>query len=266
MFLRSFGGLKLTRFARLASLLIPASAFVLLAQGPPPGGFRGGPGFGPMEGLGWGRVEKVVTGAPYSGTFTEQRQQTLPDGNQISTQSETKVYRDSSGRIRTESSRTTPDGQTHTFITLFDPVSGFEARLDPAKLTAVKHTLPAQNGAAPNHPRHNPEQSAAQVTTTDLGTKTIAGLSATGKQVTRTIPAGQVGNTDPIKIVREVWTSTALQIPVQVTVTNPQFGTSNMQLTAVTQSEPDASLFQIPSNYTVTTATGHRGPRPPAGE
>jgi hypothetical protein len=209
-------------------------------------------------------MAKVVTGAPYSGTLTEQRQQTLPDGNQISTQTESKVYRDSQGRVRTESTRTR-NGQTHTFITIFDPVAGFEARLNPDKLTAVKQTLPPQNAAAGN--RHKPAAGEGpQVSTVDLGNNTIEGLAATGKQITMTVPAGEIGNSEPIKTVREIWTSTALQIPVMETSTNPEFGTSKMQLTAVTQAEPDASLFQIPSNYKVSTATGHHGPHPGEGQ
>lgn len=251
--------------ARLALLLVPGSALVMLAQGPPPGGF-GGPGFGPMGGFGGrGHMEKVVTGAPYSGTITEEHQQTLPDGNQISTQTESKVYRDAQGRIRTETTRTLRNGQTETFVSLFDPVAGFEARLNPTKLTAVKHTLPATNSAAAaNRPKHNADSGGPQVSTTDLGTKTIEGLAVTGKQITMTIPAGERGNSEPIKNVREVWTSTALQVPVQVTSSNPEFGTTTMTLTGVTQAAPDASLFEIPSNYTVTTAKGHGGPPAPA--
>lgn len=255
---------ELKNLVRVA-LFLPAS--ILLAQGPPPGGFGGGPGFGPMGGGGFGRghMEKAVTGAPYSGTLTEERQQTLPDGNQISTEMTTKVYRDSQGRVRRESTRTGRNGQTRTFITIFDPVAGFEARLDPEKLTAVKHTLPPQNAASANRPKRNTEEGAGpQITTSDLGTKTIEGLAATGKQVTMTVAAGEMGNSEPIKTVREVWTSTALKIPVLVTSTNPEFGTSKMQLAAVTQAEPDPSLFQIPSNYTVSTAAGrHAGPPAP---
>lgn len=252
-------------FARLA-FLIPAGAFVLLAQGPPPGGFGGGPGFGRMGGFGPGRMEKVVTGAPYSGTITEQRQETLADGNQISTQTEMKVYRDAQGRTRTEATRTMRNGQTETFVTIFDPVAGFEARLNPAKLTAFKHTLPPQNNAA-SRPRHAAEEGGPQVSSQDLGSKTVNGLAATGKQITMTIPAGEVGNSEPLQTVRQVWTSTALQVPVMVTVTSPRSGTSTMQLTAVAQGAPDETLFQIPSNYTVSNEKGHHGgPPPPPAE
>lgn len=254
------------KIGRLA-FLVPLAAFVLLAQGPPMGDFGGGgPGFGPPRGPGRGHAEQVVTGAPFSGTLTEQRQQTLPDGNQISTQAETKLYRDSQGRVRRETTRTARSGQTMTFVTIFDPVAGFEARLNPDKLTAEKHTLPPQHNSDATPPKPPSGEDEPQISTKDLGTKTLNGLEVTGKQVTMTIPAGAVGNAAAIQSVREVWTSTVLKVPVQITSTNPRFGTSEAQLTGVTQSEPDASLFQIPANYTVTTRTGRHGGPPPAAE
>src|SRR5271165_2066185 len=90
----------------------PLFAAVLLAQGPGGGGGFGGPrGFEGPAGfagrgagiLGAGPGSRTpVTGAPYSATETLQRQQTLANGNQISTKEQSNVYRDSQGRIRTE--------------------------------------------------------------------------------------------------------------------------------------------------------------------
>ena len=245
-----------------------ASAFVLAAQGPPPGDFGGGPGFGPMGGRGHGHPEQVVTGAPYSGTLTEQRQQTLPDGTQSSRQTVTKVYRDSEGRVRKEITRTGRTGGTQQFITLFDPVAGFQARLNPQKLTAEKHPLPPQKSSGDTPPAPPADEDRPQIKTEDLGTNTIEGQAVTGKRVTITVPAGQAGNTDAAQIVREIWTSTALKVPVQVTSTDPHFGKSTTQLTGISQGEPDAALFQIPSNYKVSTSSGPHGfgGHGPAGE
>ncbi len=254
------------KIARLG-LLLPVAALSLLAQGPPKGEFGGGPGFGGPGMPGMGRHQQIVTGAPFSGTLTEQRQQTLQDGNQISTSAEIKLYRDTQGRVRTEMTRTRKDGQTKTFISIFDPVAGFEARLNPDKSTAEKHSLPAQSGGERRMPQPPAGEQKPQIATSDLGSKTIEGLAATGKQITVTIPPGEMGNAEAIQTVREAWTSTALKIPVLVTVTDPRFGNSKTQLTSVTQSEPDASLFQIPSNYKVSTAPmGRHGGPPPAAE
>src|SRR5262249_8773573 len=97
--------------------------------------------------------------------------------------------------------------------------------------------------------------------------QTINGISATGTRTTQTIPAGAIGNTQPIQIVREVWTSQDLKVPVMIKTTDPRFGDTTMQLTNVMQSNPDPSLFQVPSGYPVQSfhdrpSGGHM--RPPA--
>ncbi len=235
--------------------LAASTAALVLAQGPPPGHGPGGPGFGPGFGprheLMWAGPgsHTPVTGAPYSATETRQVHQTLADGNQISHQNQSKIYRDSQGRVRME--HTTPDGDTR--IAIFDPIAGVSYMLDPSKQTAVKRTLPAapQNASGTPPPPHR--RSAANVQTEDLGTQTINGLAATGKRETETIPAGAIGNAQPIVTTREIWTSTALKVPVLIKSSDPRFGTSTMQLGNILQGEPDPALFQVPSNYTVTT-------------
>jgi hypothetical protein len=91
------------------------------------------------------------------------------------------------------------------------------------------------------------------VTTEQLGTKTILGLTATGTRMTRTIPAGQIGNTKPISVVTERWVSSDLQIPLSMTHNDPMMGTMTSTVTSVTRGEPDASLFQVPSDYKIET-------------
>jgi hypothetical protein len=202
-----------------------------------------------------------VTGAPYSAVQTMQNSQTLADGNQITRDEQSKVYRDSQGRVRIESTHSGPPGSSghtpQTVIAIFDPVAGYSYVLKPSTMTAVK--TPASphnggpNGAAP-HARHG-EGNGAQVQTETLGTQTVNGVSATGTRTTETIPAGAIGNQQPIQIVRETWVSTDLKVPVMIKSTDPRFGNMTMQLTNIAQAEPDASLFQIPSGYTVKVRT-----------
>ena len=87
----------------------------------------------------------------------------------------------------------------------------------------------------------------------DLGTKTVNGLQAEGVRVTRTIAAGAIGNDKPINVVTERWYSADLQIPVMTIHADPMMGTVTSKLTNVTRGEPDASLFQVPSDYKVET-------------
>lgn len=249
------------------------AATAILAQGPPPGG-PGGPGGHGGPGFGEGPGGPVVTGAPYSATRTMTMQETLADGNQIQNSHQEKVYRDTDGRTRTESTMTLPSGETRTSITIFDPVAGFVARLNTQDSTAMKMTIPTPpaNGAPKDHPKPPAGANAPQVTKVDLGTQTIEGLAATGKKETIVLPAGAMGNTEAITSTRETWIATALKVPVLVKSTDPRRGNSTMQLTNISQTAPDPTLFQIPASYTVKTAPahggpgGHGGPPPPPGQ
>jgi hypothetical protein len=97
----------------------------------------------------------------------------------------------------------------------------------------------------------------AKATTEDLGSQNIQGVTATGTRTTRTIPKDQIGNDAPIRIVTEVWTSPDLQTVVYSKRTDPRMGEQTFQLTNITRSEPDPSLFTVPAGFTVTD-----GPRP----
>jgi hypothetical protein len=242
---------------------LPLFAMMLSAQGPPPGGPRGfGPRFGMMSAGPGSRTP--VTGAPYSGVQSTQSQQTLGDGNQITRQEESKVYRDTQGRVRIEHAMhhsMSANGQTaRTVITIFDPVGGYSYMLDPTAMTGVKTPLPpANSGNAGGHPGHGPGANGAQIQKDDLGTQTINGLSATGTRITETIPAGAMGNQQPLQIVRETWISTDLKVPISIKTSDPRFGNVTMQLTNIVRAEPDAALFQVPSGYTVTAKTREGG-------
>lgn len=98
---------------------------------------------------------------------------------------------------------------------------------------------------------------ASQVTTEDLGSQTMQGVTVTGTRTTRTIPAGQIGNDAAIKIVTEVWTSPDLKTVVYSKRDDPRMGEQTFQLTNITRAEPDASLFTVPGDFTVSD-----GPKP----
>jgi len=242
----------------------------LFAQGPPPGRGPGrmGPGFGGMMGM-----ARTVTGAPYSAQEVTEETQTLANGNVITRKLQANVYRDSSGRIRTE--RTVPAGHpapgqtaaqtgTKTVVMIHDPVAGTSSELDTSAKTARQMTLPNFHGARPEFQgarpgRGNGTANDPNVVTTDLGMQTINGVQATGTRITRTIPAGEIGNAQAIQVVTETWQSPDLKIPVMVKRSDPRSGTTVTQLINITRVEPDPSLFQVPSDYTVTKGRMGRG-------
>jgi hypothetical protein len=216
-------------------------------------------GFGMEPGM-----NHTVTGAPYSGVEVRESSQTLPNGNVIARKTQSNVFRDSSGRVRTE--MTVPErrgpgqaagqastGQTRTIINIHDPVAGVSRELDSVSKTARETPLPgARNGgsfgpanrAGRGTPRTPPSD--PNVVSESLSMQTINGVQATGTRVTRTIPAGEIGNAQPIQIVHETWLSMDLKVPVMVKTIDPRFGTTTTQLTNITRSEPDPALFQAP--------------------
>jgi hypothetical protein len=263
------------------------SAAMMLAQppGPPPGGFRGGRGPGGPEfggpgggrGFGPGGRQPTVANAPYSAMETTVSTQTLANGNQITRNESTQVYRDSQGRVRTETTMTPRPGsaanaQARTMVTIFDPVEGSVSRIDSERMVVEKSMLPTGNPGRRGPPqdgngRPRPENrnggaAAPGVLKEELGTRVIASLTATGKRTTTTIAANAVGNTQPIQSVHEIWMSSDLQVPVMMTSSDPRSGTRVTQLTNVTRNEPDPALFQAPAGYTVKTHSGPRGGGP----
>jgi hypothetical protein len=87
--------------------------------------------------------------------------------------------------------------------------------------------------------------------TEDLGVQSIEGVEATGTRTITTIPAGDIGNERPIDIVYERWYSKELQLVVMSKHSDPRFGEQTYRLTNIVRSEPDPSLFEVPSGYKV---------------
>ena len=230
----------------------------MMMHGPGPG--PGGP-FGMMhDELGGG---KVVTGVPMSGTLVVTRDTTLADGNRIHTENQTNIYRDADGRVRREVGfelNTPATGAAkRSMIIITDPVAGKRYVLNPQNKTA--HVMPLQppkhGQGPPPDGEAGPKHDFANVNREQLGTKAVNGLQATGTRVTRTIPAGKIGNDKPIEVVTERWISTDLQMPLTTNHTDPMMGTVTTTLTNINRNAPDASLFQVPSDY--KTETGKPG-------
>ncbi|HEY6331445.1 MAG TPA: hypothetical protein VI756_19115, partial [Blastocatellia bacterium] len=90
-----------------------------------------------------------------------------------------------------------------------------------------------------------------QGSTESLGTQSFNGVQAEGTRTTWTIPVGAIGNDRPIQTVSERWYSSDLQIVVMSKRTDPRVGDTVYQLANINRAEPAASLFQVPSDYTI---------------
>lgn len=226
----------------------------------------------------------TVAGAPYSAQTSTQRVQLLADGNRIEQTTTGSVARDAQGRVRRE--ETLPglgpdNGEAPHLIFIDDPVAGVHWNLDPQRKTAFKMpflqikapalstsmavpavpagpdrtffftsgTVSTSGGVQIVSKSTGPQD--ANASKTDLGTQNIEGVAAQGTRVTRTIPAGSVGNDLPIAITTETWYSPDLKVLVMSKSNDPRMGDTTYTLTNIQRSEPPASLFQVPDDYTV---------------
>ena len=209
----------------------------------------------------------IVTGIPYTADAVTTRTQALADGNHISTTQTTHVARDSQGRTRREDALPSPPGapaeaQPRTIVFINDPVSQVSYILEPdhtarklpvpppppqppAPTTDVRSAFFTQAVPAPTAIGRN--QSNAE----SLGSQILEGVQAEGTRTTTTIPAGQVGNEQPLVITDERWYSSDLKTVVMTKHSDPRFGDTTYQLTNIQRIEPPASLFEVPSGYTI---------------
>jgi hypothetical protein len=218
---------------------------------------------------------RTVTGAPFSAHEVNESVQTLADGNRITQTNESQLYRDSQGRVRHEITFPAPPGiaeaEKHTLVTINDPVAGATYSLEPeqhiarkllrptpqddamfrAKLTAESGMQTGGSGDVMFYKKEKQKQSTDQAASEDLGTQVIEGVMAKGTRVTTTIPAGAIGNEQPIQIVSERWYSADLQTIVLSKLNDPRIGETIHKLTNINRAEPDASLFQVPAGYSV---------------
>jgi hypothetical protein len=223
-----------------------------------------------MELLGFAGMHpgKVVTGAPFSAVAVTETTQTLADGNHIVRKTQANLFRDSQGRVRREGTirgfgPLAAEGAPKSFVLIHDPVTKSTFVLHPDTKVAESIGRPfgkmkgameegMKNKAQGNFAaRQQQEIASGNLKTEDLGTQTIGGVVAQGTRVTRTIPAGHIGNEKPITIVRERWYSNDLQMVVMSKRSDPWSGETTYTLTNIQRTEPSASLFAVPSDYTV---------------
>jgi len=204
-----------------------------------------------------------VTGCPFSAALEVTQTQTLADGTHIQRKSKMLIYRDSLGRIRYDHYLLGPADQEipeqPSYIEIYDPPAGFIYRLSPASAVAsrsrrVKPATPKSN------PQPQPDKNSAASQTDrlkytrvseELGTQFIAGDLASGRRETITYPAGAEGNDRSFVVLSETWESSDLNLRLLMKNADPRSGDMEQRVTDLTRTEPDPSLFQVPSDYTI---------------
>jgi hypothetical protein len=218
--------------------------------------------------------DKLVRNKPLAAVFESETVQNAANAPSVVRRVTTTVYRDSDGRTRREqifhSDSTVPSpGEVPPSYSIYDPVSGYGYSVNPSNRTAQRYKLPsAPNGGAPFDNRipskieirrnDNPLGGTDKKYTLEpprvepLGKQTIAGVEAHGKRVTIKVPAGAIGNAEPIETMYETWIAADLQMLVKSIARNPLSGEHRFRLTMLDRSIQRSSLFEIPAGYLVT--------------
>jgi hypothetical protein len=226
---------------------------------------------------------KVVQGAPYSATAVTERVQNLADGNRIVNKTTTKIFRDSQGRTRREQElgaigNWKASEEPNKMIFIQDPVAKVHYVLEPENMVARKMNFDEKPAAPPIPPAHGEsievraphpplppgqlhtqvfryEMSDKDAKKESLGTQMMEGLRVDGTRTTVTIPAGEMGNEMPIKVVSEQWYSPDLQINLMTKHSDPRFGDTVYRLTDISRTEQNRSLFEVPQGYRIEKAS-----------
>jgi len=234
-----------------------------------PDGFSGSAHFSTPSPYGM----NAVMHAAYSAEEVNETVQTLSDGTHITrTMPVTKIYRDSSGRIRTErplfrgmmrSGANMPEPPL--VIEIMDPIAHARYTLDTINKVAHRQEFQApaarvMNAAVKNARAAIPANSAnaiqPQSTSEKLANQTIEGVPVEGTRRTTTFPVGFDGNDRAIVATTETWMSPDLKVMILSKTSDPRIGEQTQKLTHISRSEPDPGLFQPPGDYTVVDEKG----------
>lgn len=202
-----------------------------------------------------------IPGAPFSGTVEIVSKEILPDGSTYTRHTMNHIARNSAGVIHNERRRLvspqfTGEPRLLSFH-IYDPSTRLNTFLDPATHIARQSVFRGQPHPPVNGTPPTPEemQKSQGVTVQDLGTATIAGIPLHGTRKTRVVPALSSGTGQDVTITDEYWYSEELKVYLVLKHSDPRTGEQTVGITQIDRSEPDPSLFVIPSNYKVVDET-----------
>jgi hypothetical protein len=224
--------------------LVSMIAAVAIAQNPSPIGVLLGDDAGIVNGQPCTAVEKITESTPVS------------NGATITKRFEERKWRDAQGRFRKEEA-VVSEGQEPVFekVSIVDPVKNTLTMLNLTKKTATVFRLPDQ-GQWKLHPyvelsdKELMAMPGVKVKVEKLDGKTIAGVYAVGRRVTRTRPPGSIGNDKQIVSVSERWVSPDLKLLLASSMDDLR-QKQTREVTQLDRVDPDPALFSIPADFTV---------------
>jgi hypothetical protein len=201
----------------------------------------------------------TVKTVPLSADINVESVRTLADGNTIRQERTMKFYRRADGSTRVEEPNRVVivDNNSH-IVTVLDTI-GQIAQVQHVPTESANGRVPAAAVFKPGA-TENSLSTGSKSSNTDLGVKTIAGYSVHGVERSTVIAANStLGNTAPLTKTIQVWRSSDLRLPLLTVICDPVGGTITSKYENIsTASQPDDSLFTVPSDYKTVPAPQSR--------
>jgi hypothetical protein len=206
-------------------------------------------------------VTSIVTGRPFSADKVI-IENPKPNVRNVRPMKTIRIYRDSAGRTREDVS-IPRDAAFTQVVNIQDPVAGVFYYLDTESKIARRLVFPrpATPGLDPSMNASGPPGVAVtfsssvkdyfhgvRTTSEPLGTQFINGSAADGRRITSVSPDSTPGCDENVA-VSESWYSPELRVVLLEKRSNC-IGDGTTRLEHINRAEPDALLFQAPSDYT----------------
>lgn len=199
-----------------------------------------------------------LAGIPFSATALIENRQTMPDGTIAVSRNVNVIARDSRGRthgeMRPRLPADSPDTPPLIEVVIYDPQTRTRIDCDMAAHVATRRSQHEQRETGRLTPSSSP-----LVKVEDLGSNTLDGVDVKGTRRTVTIPGNANGTGAPITVVDEYWYSQDLHLNILLLHNDPRTGQQTIALSNLKREEPDAALFEVPTDFKVVDIT------PPAG-
>ena len=219
---------------------------------------------------------------PYTAEFKTTMVRTLPNGTTIHRETKSVQARDSQWRTYNQSETELAGNNNpsaNTMGSINDPVSGSDTTWQSRTHEAITVTYPPtdqrhgcwEDDAGRRRMAYDPlpkpvnpvsaisPQPPQQPQIEDLGRTMMQGVEVQGRRITRTIPAGTVGNDQPIVVTNEIWSAPSLNgLTLKSINDDPRGGKTTREIVRLDLGEPDSSIFQPPSGYQVKIEVLHQ--------
>ena len=204
-----------------------------------------------------------VIRVPYQADKWTRVQRFLPDGSVTVLEFQGEEARDPAGRIYEESqlsmNGTSDARNSAAFCAVYDPANYTLLSWSSKSKIAIQEQLPnpteiqarrMEKQDEEGQPMRSPTLSNA-THTEDLGHKSLNGFLVDGKRTVTVIPAGAMGNSQPITATRDIWTAEDLHVVIMEVRDDPRTGKRTMELRRLRRITPDPALYQLPEGYIV---------------